>query len=902
MSNITAKQVLRYCTLPGFIPRLRRITGSGFSNVAIFMAYVYYGVGLLPASHPYLSSENMGRFGIRHVISEAANNLVFSKKHLDQILVFFLLLSVLVILTMQFLLLIIALTIPYANAVGWLAAPADFGAWITQFFGQNPAVPAVNDVAFVMMDYVFGIPGVFDSCVALNVSCFDFDPANFPQLTATPPGPFPNSLHEALHILLEFYNRGILVVGLIIFMYFAVAIVAETAQSGTPFGRRFNHFWAPVRLMAAFFLLIPVTEYGISFAQLLTLNVAKWGSNLATNGWEGFNNQLIGGTTLLGDRSKLVATPKSPEMNTLLEFIFTAKTCMYAEDVMHNRTIVPYLVSELDLAAVGAPTTLAGTSFNAALALGAGTDQEMQDIRIRFGEYDPQYTQEANSVDPTCGEIVIPIHDVEQDGPMSIQESYYDLIGILWTGGAPFNGGAAPCGDIPLCAENIAKLHLPDTTFKDPSAPRPEQVFTEEHIATLSIYLDAAMTGAVIAQIGEDWTNYIRPLGWGGAGLWYQRIAEMNGGMYSASMSIPAPNLWPKVMEYVREQRRAENEETGGTDRFNPKLSDGNLIEFPSNIDKGIALTLYEAERIWFDSYPAESNNNMFLDAIQAVLGIQGLFTIMQNTDIHPLAQLVAMGRVLVEGSVIRLIGGTAAGFVFMGAEGQDLASVGQSASKFFVKVGLIGMSLGFILFYLIPFLPFVYFFFAVAEWVKSIFEAMVGMPLFALAHIRIDGNGLPGPAAMNGYFLLLEILIRPIMLIFGLVASIAIFSAQVTILHEIWPLVVSNVMGFDEADAAARAAGTTGNIEFLRGKADELFFMIIYTIVVFMLAMASFKMIDAVPDNMLRWMNAGVSTFGEFTKDPASELLRNLFYGIQQVVGQVSDSTAMMNLIGRNG
>ena len=54
--------------------------------------------------------------------------------------------------------------------------------------------------------------------------------------------------------------------------------------------------------------------------------------------------------------------------------------------------------------------------------------------------------------------------------------------------------------------------------------------------------------------------------------------------------------------------------------------------------------------------------------------------------------------------------------------------------------------------------MPFIYFFFALAGWIKSIFEAVVAMPLRALAHLRIDGEGLPGPGATNGYFLLLEI------------------------------------------------------------------------------------------------------------------------------------------------
>ena len=41
----------------------------------------------------------------------------------------------------------------------------------------------------------------------------------------------------------------------------------------------------------------------------------------------------------------------------------------------------------------------------------------------------------------------------------------------------------------------------------------------------------------------------------------------------------------------------------------------------------------------------------------------------------------------------------------------------------------------------------------------RGMTELLVGAPLWALAHLRIDGNGLPGETASNGYFLIFEIL-----------------------------------------------------------------------------------------------------------------------------------------------
>jgi hypothetical protein len=101
------------------------------------------------------------------------------------------------------------------------------------------------------------------------------------------------------------------------------------------------------------------------------------------------------------------------------------------------------------------------------------------------------------------------------------------------------------------------------------------------------------------------------------------------------------------------------------------------------------------------------------------------------------------------------------------------------------------------------------------------------------LAHIRIDGNGLPGDAAMGGYFMILEIFLRPIMIIFALLGSITLFAAQVRVLHEIWQIVVSNVAGFDREAAASVATGLTGAIEWLRYPVDQLFYTLIYAVIV---------------------------------------------------------------------
>jgi len=218
-----------------------------------------------------------------------------------------------------------------------------------------------------------------------------------------------------------------------------------------------------------------------------------------------------------------------------------------------------------------------------------------------------------------------------------------------------------------------------------------------------------------------------------------------------------------------------------------------------------------------------------------------------------------------------------------------------------------VGLLIGFVLFYVLPFLPFLYFFFAVGNWVKGIFEAVVAMPLWALAHLRIDGEGIPGEAAIGGYFLIFEIFIRPILIVFGLLAAVTVFAAMVKVMNEVFYLLISNVSGSDPRSSAAcftNPNATAGQQDVIdasrvslsnayRGPVDEFFFTIVYTILVYMIGTTCFKMIDMLPNEMLRWINAEIPAFNDSTKDSAEGLMKYVTMGGAKFGSQIGDSVA---------
>lgn len=875
---------MRYTLLPEIVPRIGALFLSGFSHIALYMAYVFRGVRLLPHDHPYLSPANAGRYRIHHVIFEAKRNLVFKKENIDQIIIFFTLMIGIIVLFMQFALLLGGLFVPPANAMG---------AYLASFFvTPNPQY----DLAFRMLDLTFGFKtpyAIFNSCAVNATQCqLAFDPG----AGYVPVGPVysvPTQFHTALHTLFHFYNIGILVVGFMIAMYMVVTIIGETAQSGTPFGKRFNGMWAPTRLVIAIALLTPLS-FGLNGAQLLTLVVAKWGSSLATNGWINFMTDISNIPIHQGPAAppSLVARPNGPDVNSLVEFTFVALTCKHVERLMNDRdgSIKPAIEAiQVFEPYAGNGNTInddfMSTPFNTALQ-----NANNGDIVIRFGFIDDvNYERYSGHVKPICGEIIFHTKDIAQPGALEMQEGYYELVKDLWSDGLQ-----------DFYANNIALAHMPVAT-RNPYATMPSNTYVESTLTWFNDDIATAIDAARTAQVSANWQDNFTDLGWVGASMWYQKIAEYTGGLFSSVYGIPTPHYYPEVMEYVKKQRRVHNEFVEGADRFNPVLANGKEVEWKDRGERSMALAYYYAQQFWWPSVPA-ATSNAFKDTVLAIFGIDSLFDMQCNTDIHPLAQLVGVGRSLVESSVTNL--GFSFGSFLTGKllSKHLVGSVAMAVSSFVGQIGVIGLSIGFILYYILPFLPFIYFFFAAGGWVKGIFEAMVGLPLWALAHIRIDGEGLPGPAAMNGYFLIFEIFARPILVVFGLLAGIAVFTAQVQVLNEIWQLVVSNVSGFNSALAtgpycpASVAAGTgigagpvTGSIDYLRNQADRLFYTVMYAIIVYMLAMSSFKLVDLIPNNIMRWLGTSVSTFGEQSGDPAASLVQYSYMGSQMAMGPIN-------------
>lgn len=946
--TINTKKILGYVLLPGIIPRAKELGTSGFGYLAFLFASVYQAVRILPPNHPFVKPSNIGKFTIAQVMAAAANNIEFSKKNIDQIVVFLALLAAVILMALQFVLVIISLLTNNAFASTGGSPPFQ-----SMFETPSP----VNDIAFTMLDYVFGIPAAGGG-MGPSLGFFGS--------SAIPTGPTP--FHEGLHALFNFYNLALLVVAVLIFLYYVIVVVIETAQTGIPFGRRFAKIYAPFRLIFAVGLLVPL-NYGFNAAQYITLYAAKMGSSFATNGWILYNDALTNPTGT--DNPALVARPNVPPIDGLMYFASVYHACReiywmwspknFADPGAGGTCIAPYVI----INGQARQFVVDNNAGSCASATGAGGgsysyDQAKQDfgksdIAIVLGEYDAtEHKNYAGNVRPYCGEITLSLNNdnpaiwssggggggapATPEGVRGIEAMYYKTLQSLLlsndNGSKPFAAFGERVAHAKVPAEvGHDTCHrsgdLQDGSTCQNSWKPPATAFqnTYNNIAT-----------SLQAEAMTQYNNYrnnldlkisdeIKKRGWGGAGIWYNHIADVNGTFTAAIYAAPTIRKFPEVMEFVKQKRLESDRNTAYCQMFEPNLGgQAGMVRFQRTNEDKIAEILNETFTYFNCEAPNQPSgagaavsgggggavsatlrtgattrgrtSNVFIDVVSLIFGLNGLFDVRESSmpdpvsgqpKVHPLAQLSTIGKSLLENSIRSM--GMAIGSAFGGGMLQvlssSLGSALQSASGMFVGIATIGLTAGFLLYYILPFLPFIYFFFAVGSWVKSIFEAMVGVPLWALAHLRIDGDGFSGQAAKGGYFLILEIFLRPIVTLLGLIGGMAVFGAMAVALNLLFDLVVVNITG-STPDPSTSGLTVTDIESLRRGIIDQFFFTIMYAILLYMMATASFKMIDTIPRGFMRWIGSNVSVFRDEKGDPTGHLTSYAAVGGAQISGQI--------------
>lgn len=608
-------------------------------------------------------------------------------------------------------------------------------------------------------------------------------------------------------------------------------------------------------------------------------------------------------------------------------------------------TYVPYSTSTTSRP-VGAQQTQINQLPGAASNLNALDYFNYGNIRIVFGVFDPLKYPETNGLKSLCGELQIPVSSIRKPttgsnpiinnpGAALAHELYYNRLMALWSKGSytrlMMDGFGAqmfaqhwktgPKGACAYDTDGNKITNDPATGIDLTNLGKCNETISNKYFADQTETFQGVFQD-VVNQANDELANpanfridnRVLNRGWAGAGVWFQNIAIMNGGLVSAVQQLPYGKEMPVQMENLRQQILQivpnmvnpeqfckippEAGKTTAAPDANPGQffckvhtylrDDSRKLCFVPNENGPMGIS---GVRGYVQEGCARTIDNIVIRAINAVLGTGFIFNFSDNMETHPLAQLVTFGRSLLEASANNLLQGSAmaasGGLISVGNE--DVASALKKTSSFFITVASLLFSAGFMLYYVLPMLPFVYFFFAMLSWVKAVFEALIGAPLWAASHLSLKGQGFGSPKSRGGYLLLFEILMRPIITVFALIASLAIFSAFIMMLQDLLAPIYSN-MG--RADIAEIIAGTA-KTENLRGIIEVFFFKIFYILLIYMIAMSSFKLIDTIPNGFMRWFGGGAKSFAAdaYRRDtPSNTFTSNTYVAIANPLQGILD------------
>lgn len=210
----------------------------------------------------------------------------------------------------------------------------------------------------------------------------------------------------------------------------------------------------------------------------------------------------------------------------------------------------------------------------------------------------------------------------------------------------------------------------------------------------------------------------------------------------------------------------------------------------------------------------------------------------------YPMANVIATGARLWDASLSLIIKSTIALAAASGVFGSSIVTaVSGPLGSVLNLVSTVFLAAGFLLLYWVPWMPVIKISFAVLSWLTSVFEAVVMLPVAALSHLSLKGEGLLGQGR-NAWITWLNILIRPTLVTIGYIGALLLFSSFVTYSRDLFGYFV----------------GASSDDGVFSRLINSVMRWAIYAVIMYVGLNASFKLIDTIPQAFMKWMNGGHS------------------------------------------
>ena len=607
--------------------------------------------------------------------------------------------------------------------------------------------------------------------------------------------------------MLRLFNGGILVLAGVLLVWQIAAGALDTARQGRwGFGG-----WQIVRVVTAVALMAPLAG-GLNGAQHIVLGLANLGGDFATAVWSPFTADILSPT-------RSIAPGRGPQaIRTIIGRALVLEVCLASANaggsaLVERETVAEALPPRTTTRYAGATSDVPPEGCGAIVYDGHGTT-----VLDGFLVWPWEEGADPPPVD----------YELAQVAAGRVPAAHYHAL----------NTELAPA--IRSLAADIAARFVPGSpTYGDPLPDADATLGPSGLEAAYTRILGDALSASRRDQdeaMRELAETYAEESSWLWAATFFHTLAWQTGRFETAAAETPEIRLPTESLTQWSPTAAAAVRQTLAW------LSASNwppvAVATTASVAQGTAST-------------------DFSDLFGALIHFVPIdWTVMASAD-NPILSLASLGFWLMTGALAAI--GSLAAIAVANSSVTAIPIIGKALNVFattwpildgFVTVLLSGMLLaGLVLAYLLPAVPFIRFLFGILTWMLSVIEAVLAITIFAAAHItREDADTLVTRQTRLGWLFLPGLVLRPVLMIFGLVLGYFAFKAIISLLNAVWvPL-----MQISHAQAGASPLGF-------------LAMLAIYTIVAWTACNACFKLIDILPTHVLTWIGgaAGIDAGG---------------------------------------
>ncbi|HHF7352124.1 TPA: type IVB secretion system protein DotA [Legionella anisa] len=292
---------------------------------------------------------------------------------------------------------------------------------------------------------------------------------------------------------------------------------------------------------------------------------------------------------------------------------------------------------------------------------------------------------------------------------------------------------------------------------------------------------------------------------------------------------------------------------------------------------------------------------NLFLDIFGQIINsvvmaflmipLQGMATIFQQglqiiaqPGVNPVVALANMGNEYINfaGNLWMLLLNMAVSSALIPVFGIFIFAMMSLAMPLVIAWVGVMVSVGFTTAYYIPILPYMIFTFGALGWLISVIEAMVAAPIVALGVTHPEGHEAfgKGEAAI---MILVNVFLRPSMMIIGYIAAIALSYVGVWVLNAGYDQAIAFIQQ-ENTNAAQLAGGVwsyggsdsasgSGGYTDWAGIYAFFFSILTYTTLYLVIIQKAFTLISYLPDKVLRWIGGTPESIGQETSQWGEEV-----------------------------